>query len=83
MRDFNDFINNSELVDLHLVGGEYTWFRQGARNQFSRIDRFLISGDWDMYFSGSTILSPEGSFGSCSTLIRVWRDKERQVPIRI
>lgn len=53
MQEFNELINDSELVDIHLSGGDFTWFRQGDSNQFSRIDRFLISADWDSYFSAT------------------------------
>lgn len=54
MLEFNNFINDLELMDIHVSGDEFTWFRHGGRNQFSRIDRFLISMDWDDCFSGSS-----------------------------
>lgn len=47
-RDFNEFINEQELMELmdwNLSGGDYTWFRHEGRNQFSRIDRFCTSAD--------------------------------------
>lgn len=53
MMEFNHFINDMNLMDIHLSGGEFTWFRQRDRNQFLRIDRFLISTDWDDCFSGA------------------------------
>lgn len=52
MAEFNDFINERELVDLPLVGGDYTWFRNNDSHQCSRIDRFLISVDWEDIFGG-------------------------------
>lgn len=54
MVDFNEFINEEELVDLPLPGGEFTWFRDGARNQFSRINRFLLSSDWEDFLGGTS-----------------------------
>ena len=37
-----------------MQGGPFTW--RGGRNNcsMSRIDRFLVSNDWESYFSGVT-----------------------------
>ena len=42
---FSDFIERNSLVDLPLVGGEYTWFRDSNNSSMSRIDRVLVSID--------------------------------------
>jgi hypothetical protein len=47
MMDFLDFIEASHLVDLPLGGGPYTWSNGSASPSMSRIDRFLISSDWE------------------------------------
>ena len=47
MMDFSDFIEASHLVDLPLGGGPYTWSSGSANPSMSRIDRFLISTDWE------------------------------------
>lgn len=52
MTEFNDFINDLELVDFNLSGGAYTWFRKNS-SQSSRMDRFLVSADWGDFFSNS------------------------------
>ena len=39
MFNFLDFIERNLLVDLRLVGGEYTWFRDSVNPLMSRIDR--------------------------------------------
>lgn len=31
MLEFNDFINDSALMDIHLLGGGFTWFRTEGR----------------------------------------------------
>ena len=47
MLEFHDFINYSSLEDLPLRGDEFTWSRSGRDVVFSRLDRFLVSLDWD------------------------------------
>ena len=51
MFNFLDFIERNFLVDLPLVGGKYTWFRDSVNPSMSRIDRVLISADWEEHFS--------------------------------
>ncbi|GKV31169.1 hypothetical protein SLEP1_g39893 [Rubroshorea leprosula] len=45
MREFDDFIHNSKLIDLPLVGRKYTWYSSNGQ-YMSRIDRFLLSEEW-------------------------------------
>ncbi|MCI28325.1 cysteine-rich receptor-like protein kinase, partial [Trifolium medium] len=42
---FNQFIEDSGLVDLPLGGRKFTWFK-GDGISMSRIDRFLLSEEW-------------------------------------
>jgi endonuclease/exonuclease/phosphatase family metal-dependent hydrolase len=44
---FADFIFEQGLVDLPMIGGRITWSNRRAR---SRLDRFLISIDWEERF---------------------------------
>jgi exonuclease III len=44
MREFSDFIFEKRLMDLPLTGGLCTW---SNTQSWSRIDRFLISPDWE------------------------------------
>lgn len=32
--EFNDFINDSGLVDIQLSGGDFTWFGHGIETNF-------------------------------------------------
>jgi len=41
--EFSNFISDQSLMDLHLVGGAYTWLIPRDPPIWSRIDRFLIS----------------------------------------
>uniref|UniRef100_A0A2N9IM47 Reverse transcriptase zinc-binding domain-containing protein n=1 Tax=Fagus sylvatica TaxID=28930 RepID=A0A2N9IM47_FAGSY len=51
MIDFSDFIEDLNLVDLPLGGGgRFTWSSGSANPSLSRIDRFLISSDWEDQF---------------------------------
>ncbi|GAU17467.1 hypothetical protein TSUD_340100 [Trifolium subterraneum] len=42
---FNRFIEDNTLLDLPLCGRKFTWFK-GDGLSMSRLDRFLLSGDW-------------------------------------
>ena len=53
MRRFSEVLEDLELRDLPLQGGIFTW-SGGRNNQIkSRLDRFLISEEWEVLFSGS------------------------------
>jgi hypothetical protein len=43
--EFGDFVRDMELIDLPLVGRNFTWFHPNGISM-SRIDRFLVSDDW-------------------------------------
>ncbi|RVX19563.1 hypothetical protein CK203_005041 [Vitis vinifera] len=53
MRRFSEVIEELALKDLPLHGGLFTW--SGGLNGLSRsrLDRFLISEDWENHFSGA------------------------------
>jgi exonuclease III len=44
---FNDFIEEGVLIDLPLCGRKFTWYKGDGRSM-SRLDRFLLSGEWCM-----------------------------------
>ena len=47
---FSDFIESNSLVDLPLEGASFTWFRDFGIPSMSRIDRALVSPDWEEHF---------------------------------
>ena len=50
MRRFSAFISKQSLVDLPLVGGNFTWSNSREVASRSRLDRFLLSADWEENF---------------------------------
>ncbi|GKV49682.1 hypothetical protein SLEP1_g56420 [Rubroshorea leprosula] len=49
MREFDDFVVSTGLVDIQLANGRFTWYRPDG-SSMSRLDRVLMSGE--MYNSG-------------------------------
>ena len=46
-------LEDLELKDFPLMGGPFTW-RGGLNNQVqSRLDRFLVTDNWDNLFNGA------------------------------
>ena len=53
MRRFSEVLEDLELRDYPLRGGPFTW-RGGLNNQVqSRLDRFLMTDNWDNLFNGT------------------------------
>ena len=49
MRRFSDILNDLGLRDLPLQGGPYTW-RDGQNGRsMSRLNRFLVSANWESH----------------------------------
>uniref|UniRef100_A0A2N9EKG6 Reverse transcriptase domain-containing protein n=1 Tax=Fagus sylvatica TaxID=28930 RepID=A0A2N9EKG6_FAGSY len=48
--DFSDFIDGSNLIDLPLEGGLFTWSSGAENPSMSRIDRFLASPDSEEHY---------------------------------
>ena len=47
---FNNIISTYELLDMHLVGGKYTWSNNQENPTLERLDRILISKQWENLF---------------------------------
>ena len=54
MRRFAQIVDDLELVDLPLQGGEFTWSGGLSNQAWARLDRFLVSPSWLDQFSGVT-----------------------------
>ena len=56
MRRFSKVIDELELKDLLLKGGRFTW-KWGLNNQRrAKLDKYLVSGDWEAYFGAEQSL---------------------------
>ncbi|KAF5461269.1 hypothetical protein F2P56_017384, partial [Juglans regia] len=47
MEEFSEFIFDLDLMDLPLVGGDYTWSNGRV---WSKLDRFLVSPAWEAHY---------------------------------
>ena len=50
MENFSKFIEELNLIDLPLEGGSYTWSSGLDQPTMSRIDRVLVSYDWEDHY---------------------------------
>lgn len=52
---FNAIISGQELLDLHMTGGKFTWSNNQENPTLERLDRILISKDWEKIFPAAII----------------------------
>ncbi|KAL4194693.1 hypothetical protein AMTRI_Chr05g60730 [Amborella trichopoda] len=70
MRDFSDFIFRSELLDIPLQGNCFTWSNHSPQQSLSKLDRFLLSLNWEEHFPGSHAMAlPKPTSDHCPILL--------------
>ena len=52
---FNAVINSLDLKELELIGRNYTWANSLPEPTFERLDRVLVSTDWELKFPRATV----------------------------
>lgn len=52
MDRFSNFINENDFIDLPLSASKITWTNNQVMLAISRIDRFLMSKEWEEHFVG-------------------------------
>jgi hypothetical protein len=50
-KEVSEFISDQGLMYTPLAGGSFTWSNNQDPPSLSRINRFLVSSDWEEYFS--------------------------------
>jgi len=73
---FNWMINTYELRDLNLNGGNYTWSNNQDFPTLERLDRILMSEDWENLFPLSTLKKIPREFSDHNPLL-LYTDQER------
>ena len=61
MRRFAEVLNKLRLRDIPLQEGPFTWRGGHNNHSMSRLDRFLVTADWESQFSNvvqSTLSKP-------------------------
>lgn len=92
MRNFSEIIEDLRLMDLPLQGAQYTWSRGEDTLQASKIDRFLVSAEWNECFKAikqlalpkvisdhKPLLLESGVWGSTPSYFKfenIWLQKE-------
>lgn len=72
MFKFLDFFEKHFLVDLPLIGGDFTWFCGSNNPSMSRIDKVLVSTEWKDHFLDVTQrLLPRVLLDHCPLLVEV------------
>ncbi|XP_022680012.1 uncharacterized protein LOC111256374 [Setaria italica] len=51
IRRFRRFVNDMQLKDVYLHGRRYTWSNERETPTLARLDRVLVSTDWDAHYS--------------------------------
>ncbi|GAU51099.1 hypothetical protein TSUD_411800 [Trifolium subterraneum] len=66
---FSRFIEDNNLIDLPLSGHKFTWFK-GSGLSISRLDRFLLSGEWCLAWpSCNQVARMRGLCDHCSLVL--------------
>lgn len=52
---FNNFIADSELRELHRIGGRFTWTNNQEMPIRVVLDRILVSGNWEALYPLATV----------------------------
>ena len=70
IKEFNDWVDDLELVDAPWLGRNFTWFRPNGTSR-SKLDRFLLSPEWLEKWPASTQSTlPRNFLDHCPVVLR-------------
>lgn len=76
---FNNLIKDLELIDLPMTNLTFTWSNLQRTPTLARLDRFLVSTEWDLVFPLSKVISlPRVASDHCPILLSVTKNLKRQ-----
>jgi exonuclease III len=52
---FNAIINSHDLREIDMSGGQYTWSNNHINPTLEKLDRFLMTADWEDMFPLTTV----------------------------
>ncbi|GAU48878.1 hypothetical protein TSUD_406570, partial [Trifolium subterraneum] len=79
---FNRFIDDNYLIDLPLCGRKFTWFK-GDGLTMSRLDRFLLSGEWCLTWPNCTQVARMRGLSDHSLVLTVYEEDWGPRPSRM
>jgi hypothetical protein len=59
---FNSIIDVHDLIELDLSGRHFTWSNNRNPPTFKKLDRFLVSPDWDLHYNNLNVTGLSRSF---------------------
>ncbi|KAK2423798.1 hypothetical protein QL285_034226 [Trifolium repens] len=82
VREFRNFVEELELVDLPLLGRRFTWYHASGKTM-SRIDRMLISDEWVLKWGLVTLwVLPRDVSDHCPLVLNYSQDDWGPKPFR-
>jgi hypothetical protein len=59
---FNSIIDVHELIELDLSGRHFTWSNNRNPPTYEKLDRFLVSPEWDLHYNNVNVIGLTRSF---------------------
>lgn len=74
---FNELISELALIDPPMMNQQFTWSNMQQNPVLARLDRFLISTEWDQDFPLSKVVAlPRVTSDHCPILLTVEQGKK-------
>ncbi|XP_070009487.1 uncharacterized protein [Nicotiana sylvestris] len=77
IRDFNDFLENTGMIELRYVGREFTWTNSHVH---SKIDRALVNDGWMMNMRQLEVVMQDPLFSDHTPLCLYFEQEQQNNP---